>query len=118
MPTAWFAADAPGLDYDLLELKRRYTTSSHEVLAWRMLDLPAPCIITILDNEVISRRRSNAWPTKRALSPAEKKCQAHVHQRGEPHEVREGSWTVQGWPVHRGEWRREILRSVIDGADE
>ena len=66
-PTCWFAADAATLQYDLLALKDKYRTASHEVLAWRWLDLPEPCIVTILDNERISRRRSNAWRTRRQL---------------------------------------------------
>jgi Zn-dependent peptidase ImmA (M78 family) len=114
VPTCWFADDAPALDYDLLVLKAKYATSSHEVLAWRFLDLPEPCIVTILDNDAISRRRSNAWPTKRKLEPAEEKCQRHVHQRGKPHVVRENGWSVHGWPVHQADWQREVLRSVVE----
>ena len=112
VPTCWFADDAKAMDYDLLALKKRYATSSHEVLAWRLLDLPEPCIITILDNEHISRRRSNAWPTKRALLPAEEQCWKYVTQHGKPKVVRDDEWTVTGWPVHELEWKREILRSV------
>jgi len=114
VPTCWFAADARDLDYDLLALKQKYATSSHEVLAWRFLDLPAPCIVTIIDNDVISRRRSNAWRIKKQLSAAEQKCQRAVHQAGRPRLVREENWTVQGWPVHAPDWKREILRSVVD----
>src|SRR6266481_3363783 len=54
VPTRWFASDAPQLQYDVLELKQRYRTSSHEVVALRMLDLPEPAIITIVDNDHIS----------------------------------------------------------------
>jgi hypothetical protein len=79
-----------------------------------MLDLPASCIITIVDNEQIHRRRSNAWPTKRELTPAEAKCQSFVHSHGKPKVVAADRWTVQGWPVHTLEWKREILRSVVD----
>ena len=114
VPTCWFVDDAPSLEFDLLALKQRYRTSSHEVLAWRMLDLPQPCIITIIDNEAIHRRRSNAWPTKRALTPVEKKCQRYVHVHGKPKSWAADSWTVQGWPVHTPEWKREILRSVME----
>ena len=114
VPTCWFAADAKGCDYDLVTLKRRYATSSHEVLAWRFLDLPAPCIVTVIDNDHISRRRSNAVRTKKELSPAEQKCQRYVNYYGRPKVVQEGGWTVQGWPVHRPDWKREILRSVVD----
>jgi Zn-dependent peptidase ImmA (M78 family) len=112
VPTCWFAEDAKALEYDLLALKKRYATSSHEVLAWRFLDLPEPCIVTIIDNERIHRRRSNAWPTKRALLPAEEQCWKNVTQHGKAQVVRDDEWTVAGWPVHQLDWKREILRSV------
>src|SRR6516165_9769533 len=35
VPTCWFAADAPACGYDVPELKQRYRTASHEVVAWR-----------------------------------------------------------------------------------
>ena len=113
-PTCWFADDAPELDFDVLALKLRYRTSSHEVLAWRMLDLPQPCIITIVDNDKIHRRRSNAWPTRRELLPIERKCQQAVHRLGKPQRMADGACTVQGWPVHTPDWQREILRSIVD----
>jgi Zn-dependent peptidase ImmA (M78 family) len=114
VPGCWFAEDASAADYDVLELKRRYRTASHEVIAWRFLDLPEPCIISILDNDHLSRRRSNAWRVRRQLEPAEQECQRHVHRHGQPHVIRENGWTVQGWPIHQADWKREILRSVVD----
>jgi Zn-dependent peptidase ImmA (M78 family) len=114
VPARWFAADAPAADYNVLQLKERYRTASHEVIALRLLDLPEPCIVTIVDNDHIHRRRSNAWPVRRRLEPAEQECQRYVHHYSRPHAVREGGWTVQGWPVHSTDWKREILRSVVD----
>lgn len=114
VPSCWFTGDAPAADYDLLELKRRYRTASHEVIAWRFLDLPAPCVITIVDNEAIHRRRSNAWRITRQLAPAERHCLDYVHESSRARVLREGEWTVQGWPVHQADWKREILRSVAD----
>jgi Zn-dependent peptidase ImmA (M78 family) len=114
VPGRWFTADVHEFRFDLLQLKQRYRTSSHEVLAWRFLDLPDPCIVTIIDNDRISRRKSNAWPTRRRLEPAEEKCQRQVHQTGEPRRVAEDGWSVQGWPVHQTAWQREILRSVVE----
>jgi hypothetical protein len=114
VPTCWFGQDAPALDYDLLALKEKYSTSSHEVLAWRFLDLPEPCIVTILDNDAITRRRSNSWPSKRKLEAPEQRCQKQVHRSGKPARVQEGGWTVRGWPVHQVDWKREILRSVVE----
>ncbi len=114
VPTRWFADSAAERSHDVLALKEVYTTASHEVVAWRLLDLPDPCVMTIFDNNVIHRRRSNAWLIRRELEPAEKKCQKQVHHTGAMTRVRIGDWTVDGWPVHEGDWKREILRSVRD----
>lgn len=114
VPSCWFHADAKEHDYDLLDLKKRYATSSHEVIAMRFLDLPAPCVVTILDNEHITRRRSNAWSIRKELLPIEKECWQFVSAHGKPKTMRGDEWTVQGWPVHELDWKREILRSVHD----
>jgi Zn-dependent peptidase ImmA (M78 family) len=117
VPTCWFCADAPVRDYDLLSLKQLYATASHEVIAWRFLDLPAPCIVTVMDNGAIHRRRSNDWRVRRQLEPAEERCQRYINESGHPRVVQENGWTVQGWPVHREGWKREILRSVVEVSD-
>ena len=67
-PGAWFADDARGCDWDVLELKRLYATAGHEVVAWRLLDLPTPCVITVVENDHVHRRRSNAWRIHRHYS--------------------------------------------------
>lgn len=113
-PACWFQIDARAHEYDLAALKKRYSTSSHEVIALRFLDLPDPCIVTIIDNEKITKRRSNAWPTRKKLERAEEKCARFVHQNSRPKRVQEQGWTVEGWPVHQAEWKREILRSVVE----
>ncbi len=114
LPSEWFAADAPAADYDVPHLKTRYRTASSEAVALRLLDLPEPCIITILDNDHIHRRRSNAWNVRRELSPAERVCQQYVNHYSRPKVVRQDGWTVHGWPVHQSDWKREILRSVVE----
>jgi Zn-dependent peptidase ImmA (M78 family) len=115
VPTCWFAADAPACGYELPELKERYSTSSHEVIAWRLLDLPEPCVITILDNDHVSRRKSNVWRVRRELEAPERACQQYVNYYSRAHMIQEGGWTVYGWPVHQADWKREILRSVYEG---
>lgn len=114
VPTVWFATEAPERGYDVLDLKQRYRTASHEVIARRLLDLPEPCIVTIIDNDRVHLRRSNAWRVRKQLEPAEERCQRHVRKHGQPWNVQENGWTVQGWPVHQSDWKREILRSVVD----
>jgi hypothetical protein len=115
VPTAWFSADAPAAQFDLLALKKRYATASHQVIAWRFLDLKQPCGVTIVDNGKVSRRRSNAWGTfPPELLKVEANCQAEVARSGHPMTLATAGWTVQGWPIHREDWRREILRSMLD----
>jgi hypothetical protein len=115
VPRCWFAGDARSCGYDLLALLRRYSTAGHEVLAWRLLDLPEPCIITVVDNDHVHRRSSNAWPVRRELSGPERRCQRYVNQNSRPRIVQADGWTVQGWPIHQPDWKREVLRSVVEG---
>jgi hypothetical protein len=113
LPLGWFADDASEHDHDVLELKARYATATVEVIAFRLLDLSEPCIITVVDNDHVHKRRSNAFQVRRELAPAEQQCQRYVTQYSRPHVVRRGGWTVQGWPIHKPDWKREILRSVV-----
>jgi hypothetical protein len=115
VPTHFLAAEAPRLDYDVEKLHERFRTAGHEAVALRLLDLPEPCVIAIVDNGHVHRRRSNALRVNKELSPAEKECQKYVNHYSRPKVVRAGGWTVHGWPVHRPDWKREILRSVVDG---
>jgi hypothetical protein len=118
VPKHWLADAVRECDYDLLALKQRFRTASHEVIAWRLLDLPAACIITVVDNGEIARRRSNAWRVRRELAPAERECQRYVSQYSRPHVVNAAGWSVQGWPIHEPDRKREVLRSVVEeGAD-
>ena len=114
VPSCWFKTDARDMDYDLLALKTRYRTSSHEVIALRFLDLPESCVVTILDNGHVTRRRSNGPRITRELFAAEAKCQEYVHRTSRTKTVRGDGMAVRGWPVHTADWKREILRTVID----
>jgi hypothetical protein len=95
-----------------------FATASHERIALRLLDLAEPCVITIVDNGQVSQRKSNAWRVGRALSPVEEDCQRYVRHFSRPYAVRERGWAVQGWPIHRSDWKREILRSIIEEPGE
>jgi hypothetical protein len=114
-PTAWFAGDARACGYELPELKERYRTASSEALAWRLLDLPEPCVITVVEDGRVQRRRSNAWRVRRELEAPERECQRQVSRHGQPRVVRADGWTVQGWPVQRPDGQRQVLRSVYEG---
>lgn len=113
-PTPWFTEVARACEFDLLQLKERFRTAGHEVLAWRLLDLSDPSIITIIDNGTVVRRKGNTFRPPRKLARAEQACVQQVHEYSRPFEVSEDGWRVQGWPVHTVDWRREFLRSVVD----
>ena len=111
-PTSWFAADARACGREVPELKNLYATAGYEVVAWRLLDLPEPCVITIVENDHVHGRRSNAWRVNKTLQPAECECQRYVHHYSRPRVVSADGWTVQGWPLHEPDLKRETLRSV------
>ncbi len=113
-PTAWFRDEARSSAYDLFALKRRFATASHELLAFRLLDLDEPCVITVLDNGTVTRRRGNTGRVTKDLSPAERRCLEQLQRYSRPCDLSEGGWRVQGWPVHEADWKREILRSVLE----
>jgi Zn-dependent peptidase ImmA (M78 family) len=114
LPTAWFATDAAECGWDLIALKGIYATASHELIARRMLDCPPPVIITIFDHRTIYFRRGNLPGHVPPLSAAETKCWRMVHEGSQPRQTYDGVRTVQGWPVHEPEWKREVLRAEVD----
>lgn len=114
LPTGWFTADAASCDWDLLDLKARYNTASHELIARRMLDCRPPVVITIFDQRRISFRRSNVSGRVPPLSPVEIKCCNTVHERCRPLRHTQNTLRIQGWPIHEADWKREILRLEID----
>jgi len=119
LPTAWFAADAADCGWDLLVLKARYATASHELIARRMLEFPPPVMISVFDQGRVYFRRSNLPGRVPPPSAAEMQCWRAVHHRGRPNQTCDGLRTIQGWPVHEEEWKREILRTEVEEfADE
>ena len=114
LPAVWFAEDATACGWDLIELKRRYATASHELIARRMLDLPPPVIITIYDQNRLTLRRGNLPGRVPLPSDVERHCRQSVHDRNRPEHRDDGPRAVQGWPVHEDGWRREILRTEVE----
>ena len=114
LPGPWFSADGPACDWNLLELKSRYTTASHELIARRMLDLEPPVIVTIFDHGQLYFRRSNVFGRVPPPSSGEMACWRTVHWRGDPHQSSDGLRTIQAWPVHEPGWKREILRAEVE----
>ena len=114
VPAVWLADEARTCGGDLFELKERFATAGHELIAFRLLDLGQPSVVTVVDNERVTQRRSNAFAVGRELAPAEKACLRQVQRYSRPCGVCEDGWDVRGWPLHRADWKREVLRAVVE----
>lgn len=114
LPTAWFGADAAACVWDLIVLKARYRTASHELIARRMLECRPPVIISIFDHRKIIFRRSNLPGRPPPPSTVEMQCWHNVHCGKHPRQAQVGPRLIQGWPIHEAGWKREILRTELD----
>jgi len=118
LPDAWFLPDALACDGNIFHLKQRYATASHELIAWRLLDLPLPTIVSVFDQGRLSRRKCNGDAAARRLHRAEQHCWQQVHRYNRPHTVRAPGLAVQGWPIHEAGWQREVLRTTLAAGDD
>jgi hypothetical protein len=118
LPTPWFEAHASSCGWDLLALKARFGTASHELIARRMLECRPPVILSIFDQCRLHFRRSNVSGRVPPLSAAELRCWRQVHDAARPQETTAGPCTIRGWPVHEAHWKREILRTELAEFDE
>lgn len=112
MPGEWFSRDAEETTFDLFRLKERYSTASHEVIAFRMLEL-RPMIVTIFDNNRLYRRKSSYPMPVDKLYPLEGQCLKGVMEKAEVMELEDERLRVWGWPVFREDWKRVILRTEL-----
>jgi predicted transcriptional regulator len=122
LPWEWFAADGDAAEWDLLELKARYATASHELVARRMLEMRPAVIVTMLDQGRVVWRRSNALARPPAMTPPERDAWEIAHATGqaivcERSELPEGVDDVRVWPVHEEGWKREIVRTALSELD-
>lgn len=113
IPTPWFR-EAMQSDDDLLILKERFATASHELIAWRWLDFPEPVIVTVFDQGALSRRRCNFSPRAPTFSEDEAACLESVRQSGTTVRRTWSSGQAVAWAVYEPAWRREILRTTVE----
>lgn len=117
LPRRWFAVDGRELDWDLIAMKDRYATASHELIARRILEMRPPIVITVCDHGRVAWRRSNVSARPPAMLQEEKAVWRVTHDNGFPNEdsldADTGLGLVRCWPIHEPGWKREILRSEI-----
>lgn len=119
LPREWLAIDGPTVDWDLVELKKIYTTASHELIARRMLQLRTPVILTLFDQGALQWRLSNAYGRPPRMSPAEIMACREAFETGRAAECDLGQLPigvrrVRCWAVHEPGWRREIVRTELE----
>ncbi|MBX9791352.1 MAG: ImmA/IrrE family metallo-endopeptidase [Pirellulales bacterium] len=110
LPSEWFARDAANDDWELPLLKQRYATASHELIAWRTLDLPEPAIVTVFDHGRVTWRRTNLAGRAPLMSAVEQAAWRFAHKQGAIYRTREHGARIVAWPIHELDWRREIVR--------
>jgi Zn-dependent peptidase ImmA (M78 family) len=117
LPKRWFAADGRDCDWDLIALKDRYVTASHELIARRMLEMRPPVVITVCDQGRVVWRRSKVTARPPSMMPEEIAVWREAHQAGYTtegmHDAEAGLERVRCWAIHELGWKREILRSDV-----
>jgi hypothetical protein len=114
LPSKFFSRDAVAFGFDLCRLKGEYSTASHEIIARRMLDLPAPMLITIFDNGRQQFRRWNCPGRPPPLSESEVELRQAAHESGKA--VRRFHHPQAAvWPVHEPGWKREVIWLALSG---
>ena len=112
LPREFFPNDGAALGWDLLALKERYCTASHELIARRMLDCSIPVCVSVYDQDRLTWRRSNV-SGQRQPSNLEIDVRRQAHESGEVI-MGNGPPKIQVWPIHEPPWQREIVRTEIE----
>ncbi|MEM1303709.1 MAG: hypothetical protein AAGG46_02375, partial [Planctomycetota bacterium] len=121
LPREWFVDAMIERDADLFELKRRFDTASHELIARRWLEaIAGPILVTVLDHTAITWRRTNFTAARPSLTPEERDTWRRAHERNRPTECEPVCYADSGslsrvrcWPIHEEGWRREILLAEV-----
>jgi hypothetical protein len=118
LPRGWFERDAQRLDWDLPQLKARYSTASHELIARRMLDFAPPIAISVFDHGLLTWRQTNVSGRVPPLGATELAAWRAAHERSQTAVAETAQYTVQAWPVHEANWKREIVRAEWRDGEE
>ncbi len=115
LPEAWWATALRQEGQHIPRLKQHFTTASHELIAWRLLDGRDAKIVTIIDNGTVSRRRANFTLRCPAATSDEEHCWERARIDGDatcdrvrrlfPQDI---PARCQAWAIHEADWQREI----------
>ena len=117
LPRELFVAAGRECDWDLIELKRRFTTASHELIARRIIDCLASAIVTIFDQGRV-RFRSDGFGRRSPLEIGERTALERCRRTLKPAAATTLHSRVRCWPIYEAEWRRGILLTQSTGGDD
>ncbi|MES1213624.1 MAG: hypothetical protein ABUL64_03475 [Singulisphaera sp.] len=117
LPTRWLASLGAGCDWDLIALKAHFSTVSHELILRRMLEFPAPIVISIFDQGILSFRQGNQT-ARLPLTKLERECWRATHEQAVSQERSDAAYRVRCWPVYEDGWKRELMRLDLRTAPE
>lgn len=117
LPAETFERDSRNCDFDLLQLKTRYATASHELIACRWLDAERSGIVTIVDQGAVTYRRSNL-SAKIHWTADEKTCWSQLRRMRRPQRVQSARMSIRGWCIDSPDWQREILYAMVSTDDD
>ena len=109
LPKSWFLPAVEELDGDVMALKRRFATASHELVLLALLRTPGRSIVTLFDEQQTTRRFSNRGSAA-PMTDLEHSVWQQVHRIGMPCDVEQDGLRVQCWPLHVNGHRREFMR--------
>jgi Zn-dependent peptidase ImmA (M78 family) len=113
LPLDWFRRGCDELDHDLLRLKARFRTASHELIAGRWLDLERPAMVTIFDQGSLTRRLGNGLSRPAGMTELERRCWTGLRQNRGSVCRSDECMCVRGWCVDSAGWEREILYAAL-----
>ncbi len=112
VPPVWFREVWRETDANLAKTLERFEGTPIDLVAQRLLDSPEPTILSIIDHGALVHRASNGPRPGKTLWPLEKECLAYVSNFSRARRMSQGGMTVWCWPIHKSDWKKEILRTV------
>jgi Zn-dependent peptidase ImmA (M78 family) len=117
LPRQEFEADVLRHDGDVLALKAKYATASHELILTGQLRMEALMLASVFDHGELRRRRTNGRLAPPPLMTIERQAQLRAHATGRPVVLTGRGVRVQAWPIHEAGWKRELLRTTPSSSD-
>jgi hypothetical protein len=113
VPPGWFREVWREVEGNLSKALDRFEGTPIDLVAQRLLDSPEPTVLSIVDHGALVHRASNGPRLGKTLWPLEKECLAYVANFSRARRMSQGGMTVWCWPIHKSDWKKEILRTVV-----